>query len=101
MDIIDKVKGFIDEQEFYFGNLFIVGDLFFDLDCDEDIQVREDVDNVYDVEEEKELILFKLGLLIVFLVGVVIMGGGIYVVVVYVQNLVVNVVVDNDEVKWI
>ncbi|KAK4642865.1 LOW QUALITY PROTEIN: hypothetical protein QC761_401255 [Podospora bellae-mahoneyi] len=101
MDIIDKVKGSTDEQEPHPGNPFIAGDPSSNSDRDEDTQAREDANNAHDVEEEKESILPKLGLPIALLVGAAIMGGGTYAVVAYVQNLVANAAVDNDEAKWI
>ncbi|KAK0665426.1 hypothetical protein QBC41DRAFT_379695 [Cercophora samala] len=104
MDILDKARGSTDEQEPHPGNPFIAGDhtarSSSDSDRDDDTQAGE-ADNAPNVDEERESMLPKLGLPIALLVGAAIMGGGTYAVVAYVQNLVANAAVDDDEAKWL
>ncbi|KAK4173909.1 hypothetical protein QBC36DRAFT_303282 [Triangularia setosa] len=104
MGIIEKARGPTDEPEPHPGNPFIASDHTVrsssDSDHDEDTQAG-DPGIVHNVEDEKESILPKLALPFALLVGAAIMGGGTYAVVAYVQNLVANAAVDDDEAKWV
>ncbi|KAK0744638.1 hypothetical protein B0T21DRAFT_407721 [Apiosordaria backusii] len=104
MDIIERASGSTDGQEPHPGNPFnadkhSAARSSSNSDRDEDTPAG-DPGIAHNAEEEKPSILSKLALPVALLVGAAIIGGGTYGVVAYVQNLIDNAAVDDDEAKW-